>query len=575
MDDDARKINYELFSEIKNESFEVLYALDTSTERAMEVNRDLLLRVISKNRETEYGKKYGFSEIHDVDAFRSKVPLTTYDDYAPYIARMAQQGEENLLTAVPPVYYPQTSGSTGFSKIVPLTEDGMAAFLNYSTACMTAAIAEFYRNTRHTEIEFGKECAIICFAREKLPCGVDRGPLSAAFMDDGDEEDDIAYYETTPKEVMNGATDADMRYLHARYALAEPDLVYFSSSYIPAILDIMQYIRDHYELLVRDIREGIIDPGICMPPALRGALEAALSPDPARADQLQAEFRKGFDPTIMKRVWPRLAAVCTIWSGNYLPYSRKLQRYSGRNLPYYGMSYVASEGVFGVARHPYDPYYVMIPDSCFYEFIPADRQEEAEHGEPETLLLNELEEGKEYELVITNQSGFYRYRMGDVIRVAGYYNESPMVEFRYRKRFILSLAGEKITEDHVISAVRELERISGIQLTDFSVYPDQTGEKGRYTVYLEPDHPVPADRAEECGRILDRALCRVNLSYEVVKTHIGQPRVVFLRQQTFQRFKELRMKEQQISENQLKTIRVLSNPRHIRFFEENREQESR
>ncbi len=57
--------------------------------------------------------------------------------------------------------------------------------------------------------------------------------------------------------------------------------------------------------------------------------------------------------------------------------------------------------------------------------------EDSGNGRP--LLMDELEVGKEYELIVTNLSGFYRYRLGDVIRVTGYHNECPMLVFSYRK----------------------------------------------------------------------------------------------------------------------------------------------
>ena len=564
MDEKARKINAELMEELKKESSEILYRFDTDTLNAAAVNRELLLRVVRENSDTEYGRRYGFAEIHDIDEYRRRVPLSDFEDYAPYIDRMTEKGEQNLLTAKPPVYFAGTSGTTGASKKIPITGDGLESFLTYSTMPMIGILSEFYRNTRHTDIEFGKECAIISVGREKLPCGVDYGSLSSLFMDD-DEDGETEAYETAPKEVMAGSHDADMKYLHARYALAEPDLLYFSAAYIPAVLDIMNYIRDNHEILVRDIREGRIDPGIRMPAELRKALEDKLKPDPARAEELGREFARGFDPTVMKRIWPRLAAVCTVWAGNFLPYAKKLQQYSGRTVPYYTMGIVASEGVFAIARHPFDWQYCMVPSTCFYEFIPADGPEEAR---PETLLLDELEEGREYELVITNQSGLYRYRMGDVVRAAGYYNETPMVEFVYRKNNLLSLAGEKVTESQLAAAVQELERMSGIRITDFCVHADQSGKQGRYEVFLEPESSVPPDRAEECAKILDEELGRASMTYEKLKSNIGEPRVVFLRPETFRLFRESRARESGTCGNQIKTVRVLTRPAQVRFFED-------
>jgi hypothetical protein len=267
MNEQMKAVNTRIFAEIREEGYEVLHGIDASTENAGALNRELLLRIIRKNSGTEYGRKYGFSEIRDVDAYRRQVPFTVYSDYEPYIERMTQKGEQNVLTAEPPVYYAETSGTTGKPKNVPVTADGLRTFLDFTTAPMPAVISEFYRNTRQTDIEYGKEFAALSLVRNVFPSGTPYGSLSATFTEDGDgdeeEDGDIDFfgcYETTPEAVMRCGGKADMKYLHTRYAVAEPDVVYLTSAYIPALVDLMDYIRDHHEMLVRDIREGVIDP---------------------------------------------------------------------------------------------------------------------------------------------------------------------------------------------------------------------------------------------------------------------------------------------------------------------------
>lgn len=60
--------------------------------------------------------------------------------------------------------------------------------------------------------------------------------------------------------------------------------------------------------------------------------------------------------------------------------------------------------------------------------------------------MDQLEPGKKYEILLTNLSGFYRYKLKDVIEVVGYHNEAPLIRFAYRKNQLINLAGEKITE---------------------------------------------------------------------------------------------------------------------------------
>ena len=534
---------------------------------ADKTNRDLLLRLLDDNKHTEYGKKYGFAHIHNADDYRASVPLTTYDDYEEAIDRMTEKGEKNILTAYPVVYYASTSGTSGAPKKIPVSDRGLEVFRNYSSSMFFSVMSEFYKNTMFKNVPDGYWLAVMNFAQTPLPDGTMFGSISAACLDD-EALKAVPHFLSTPLEVFACTGGANVKYLHARYGIAQRNVTQITGPYIPALLDLMNYIKDEWKMLVDDIRDGAISAEITMPDELRAKLEADLQPDPKRADELEREFSKGFDRTIMRRIWPKLSGFSSIWAGNFSSYARKLQEYSGRSIPYYTMSYVSSEGIFGVARHPHDQCYVMLPGSCFFEFIPVNPQDEEDDPNPQTVLFNEVQEGKDYELVITNQSGFYRYRMGDVIRVIGFYNESPMITFKYRKKNIVSIAGEKFTEDHLLSAVRSFERKTGINIIDFCMYPDRDAEPGRYVVLVEPKEAVPKERYDECQAIMAAELTRASTSYAhyVAGGNMGEPKLIFLQRETFQFHREMKMYEMGINENQLKPVRVLDKPELIQFF---------
>lgn len=557
------------FSVMKQRGMKTLHRFDSETETAYRTNKNLLRTLLQDNKNTEYGKKYKFSEIRSVAAYRKRVPLTTYDDYETYIERMTEHGERNLLTAYPIAYYASTSGTSGNPKKIPVTKQGLNVFQAYSACTGFAIQKEFYEDTkRKNPVNGGTMLLLLSLKKEPLNDGVNFGSISSACLDDTDPRF-LSYLISTPKEVILSTENTDLKYLHARYGLAEKNIAYFVGAYIPALLDLMNYIRDNYENLIRDIREGVLDSSASIPDDIRKALSEKLTPDPKRADELEAAFAKGVDEGLMRRIWPKLSWISAIWAGNFSSYARKLQEYSGRSIPYYTMTYVSSEGVFGIARHPYDQCYALIPGSCFFEFIPMDgKNGENETENPQTLLLNEVEEGKEYELVITNQSGFYRYRMGDVIKVIGFYNETPLVVFKYRKKNIVSIAGEKFTEDHLLSAIREFERRTDINIVDFCMYPDRDAEPGRYVIMLEPEKKVPAERYDECRDILAQELARASTSYAhyVEGGNMGIPKLIFLQSQTFQLYREMKMYKTGLTDNQLKTVRVLTTPELIRFF---------
>lgn len=103
----------------------------------------------------------------------------------------------------------------------------------------------------------------------------------------------------------------------------------------------------------------------------------------------------------------------------------KLNYYSGK-LPVYSAVYGATEALIGLAVNVNEATYVITPRSAYYEFIPI---EESDSPKPSTLELKDLRVGEMYEIVVTNFSGFYRYRLEDVVKVVGYYHQSPILEF--------------------------------------------------------------------------------------------------------------------------------------------------
>ena len=71
--------------------------------------------------------------------------------------------------------------------------------------------------------------------------------------------------------------------------------------------------------------------------------------------------------------------------------------------------------------------YVLVPRAMFFEFIPI------ELADSEIVFADQVEVGKSYEVIITTVSGLYRYRLGDVVKVVGFYNSTPLIEFLYRQ----------------------------------------------------------------------------------------------------------------------------------------------
>ena len=83
--------------------------LDEITYDPMKCQEEFIMKIVRENVKTEYGRQHGFKSIRNLDDFRHCVPLTTYNDYLPYIERL-EKGEKNVLTTYPTEHFASLSG---------------------------------------------------------------------------------------------------------------------------------------------------------------------------------------------------------------------------------------------------------------------------------------------------------------------------------------------------------------------------------------------------------------------------------------------------------------------------------
>ena len=533
--------------------------LDKNSRNAVALSEELLLKILDENKDTEYGKKYGFADILSVEEYREKVPLSTYDDYEPYIRRMVDEDEQGLITAEAPKHYALSSGSIGVPKHIPVSQAELDKYEKYGTCMCFGVMDEYYRNTtgRSFRSGFGLNCVELKFQETKY--GVPKGAISGNTMKQVQEM--TKYFLEPPWDIINPKANMDLKYLRARYALERKNIAFMDAAFMTALVDLVDYMRANWEMLVKDIYHGRIDKEVDIPQEWREKFEAGLKPNPKRAKELAKEFKKGSDKLI-PRIWPGIQFVASIGTGGFFTYSKKMRRYTGRNIPFNNITYAASEGLFATARHAGDTSYVLIPDGGFYEFIPAKSDDES------TLLtIDQLEEGEDYEIVITNLSGFYRYRIKDVIRVTGFYNEAPMVQFVYRKSQMLSIAGEKTNEEAVRWSIEQFMKDTGLVINDYSVYANTDTEPGHYTFYMEPDEVVPKEEVAKYRDAIEYRMMQANPSYgDKIRTGVLSPmELEFVQLESYQLYRDM-MITKGTSANQLKPVRVIDTPVKLRFF---------
>ena len=533
--------------------------------RANDLSRELLMQIVQDNRDTEYGRRYHFDRIRSIEDYKRLVPFSTYDDYAPYIERMVNNGEKNLITTYPIVQYAETSGSIGVPKKIPVSKQSMEIYTKYTITRVTALADAWHREHNRHGLPVGRGFNQLEIVDRTLPDGTPLGNISGSAAKSYKML--FPYYLTSPIPVLYPKGYIPMMYLKVRYALADRDTSFMFSVFMTNLVDMMNYIKNNWEWLVEDIRTGTFNKDVKIDEETKAELIKVTRPEPERAAELEREFRKGFDTPIIPRIWPKMSFISTIGTGGFAAYTRAMRSFSG-DVPIDFQIYGASESMMATCTHIEEPEFALLCDSCFFEFLPADAPADC----TETLNIDQLEVGKEYEIIITNLSGFYRYRIKDVLKVLGYEGESPKITFSYRKSQLLDLAGDKITESMMDEAIRRTGDELGVNIIDYSVYPNRDDSPSHYEFLIEPDRPLDVSKCDEYRQILEKHLGEVNPVYkECVDTNEITHAILYLQQmQTHALWRDVKV-HNGTSLNQVKPVRVLDTPIKKNFFYKLRE----
>lgn len=555
----AELITKILLAVMRKRGEKALAEIKEASMTATTYSEELLMKLISESKDSEYGRKYNFGEIKSIEDYKKMVPITTYDDYAPYIERMVKNGEENLLTSRKVVHFAQSSGSVGVPKKIPVVQEVIDLYSEVG-ASRSFAIAGKYLEKRGKKFPYHKCLNLVEIIERHTELGVTKGAISSVAL--RHVRPFLKYFMTTPLEVVYPKEEMDKKYLKLLFALSYENLSFIAGAFTTALVDLMVYLTNNWEMLVEDIRTGTINPEIALSQELRATLEKKLKANPKRADKLRAEFEKGFDTPIIPRIWPKVAWIGGIGTGSFAPYTENLKKYTGQDMPHDNLLYASSESIFACCLELNRPAFLMIPQSGFYEFVPAEDDEITK-----TYNINELEMGKDYEIILTNLSGFYRYRIYDVVRVLGYYGESPLVQFVYRKNQVVNLAGEKTNTEALAAAIKNFSKEVGTAVVDYSILPDTTTDLARYIFVIETEKELPTSKEDEYARIMEEKLGDANpaFKYAVLSGELDHSKLVLLQSQTYVLWRELQIMKG-TSPNQVKPVRVIDTPMKEKFF---------
>lgn len=334
-------------------------------------------------------------------------------------------------------------------------------------------------------------------------------------------------------------------YAQMLYGLCQHnDVLRIGSLFATGLVQAISFLQQNWEQLGADIETGKLNPSVTEPSVREVVGGILLQPNPKLAQFIREECSKEDWSGIITRIWPNTKYLGTIVTGSMAQYVSTLNYYSG-GLPLVSDIYGASEGDFGINLQPIcDPLevsYTFMPNTAYCEFLP----EGAVNDVTQLVELAHVEVGQEYELVITNYNGMYRYRVGDILLVMGFHNAAPQFQFVRRKNVLLSIGSSTVDETELQRGVERafsLLHPYGAAVLDYTSHACTKSMPGHYVIYWEllskeQEAKVDKETLESCCIEMEQAL-NVAYSQKVMDGSIGPLEIRIVRSGTFQELME-------------------------------------
>ncbi|GMP43728.1 hypothetical protein CsSME_00012978 [Camellia sinensis var. sinensis] len=526
------------------EEFEML------TKDAEKIQRETLQKILEENGRTEYLQKWGLNGRTDPESFKACVPLVTHKDLETYIHRIADGDASPILTEKPITTISLSSGTTqGKPKFVPFNDELM-------DSTMQIFETSFAFRNREFPIGNGKALQFIYSSKQfKTKGGLAAGTATTNVYRSLQYKNTMKAMQSpccSPDEVIFGPDFHQSLYCHLLSGLIYWDEVQVvSSTFAHSIVHSFRTFEQVWEELCTDIREGVLSSRITVP-SIRTAMSKLLKPNPELADMI---YKKCLGLSnwygLIPELFPKAKYVYGIMTGSMEPYLKKLRHYAGE-LPLLSADYGSSEGWIGANVNPKLPpeqvTFAVLPNIGYFEFIPlrenveVQKPDEIESSllsmEAKPLGLTEVKIGEEYEIIFTNFAGLYRYRLGDVVKVVGFHNSTPELQFVCRSNLLLTINIDKNTEKDLqlsVEAAAKLLAEEKLEVVDFTSLVDLSTDPGHYVIFWEVSGEAGEDLLKECCNCLDQSFVDAGyMSSRKVNT-IGALELRVLRRGTFQK----------------------------------------
>jgi hypothetical protein len=382
-------------------------------ENPHEVQNNLLKRLLESAQHSEWGKKYDFRNIGSIKQFKERVPVGNYETHRPYIERM-MRGEQNVLWSSEVRWFAKSSGTTGSkSKFIPVT----------------------YESLDECHFQGGKDAMLFY---------LNNNPDTTVFNGKG--------------LIMGGSHqvnrfNSDQSFYGDLSAVMMQNMPFWAHFFRTPELSIA--IMDNWDKKIEKMARATMNEDVT---SITGVPTWTL-----------VLIEKLFDLTgknNLADIWPNLELY--VHGGvSFTPYRDKFRNLIRSSKMNYLESYNASEGFLGLQdQRKSEDMLLMLDYGIYYEFMPME-----EYGKehPKTLSLEEVETGVNYALVITNNSGLWRYVIGDTIK----FSETKPYRFRItgRTKHYINAFGEELVIENADFAISNACKKLNAHITDYTAAP--------------------------------------------------------------------------------------------------------
>jgi hypothetical protein len=415
--------------------------------------------LIRQARYTEWGRKYGFDTLRSIADFQKRLPLQSYEDVKPYVDRV-RNGARDVLWPGVTQWFAKSSGTTeSKSKFVPVTQ---AALKGCHYQGGHDILAAYTKQNPKTKIFTGRTLTL---GGSHQIDNVDQrtfyGDLSAVMLENVPRW--VNHLRTPPTDIAL-LSDFDRKLEKIAAVSVKERVVAFTG--VPSWnMVLMKYLLGYTG------KNNILE------------------------------------------IWPEMELF--IHGGvSFLPYKEQYRNLFPSDKMHYLETYNASEGFFALQDDPHSADMLLMLDyHVFFEFVPLEQLGTAS---AEALTIGQVEKGKNYAIVISTNSGLWRYLIGDTVVFTSLYPHKIKISGR-TKQFINAF-GEEVIVDNAEKALQEACKATGATISEYTAGPVYMDSKTNGTHEWLIEFETEPDNLDKFTRALDSALCSFNSDYEAKRS---------------------------------------------------------